>query len=172
MIGSDLLSESNKLCKHSDLDATRRLEELQSEFAEAPPIFISTPSFQREFEPESQYSVRLAIRGGDLQQVSVISQTLLVFLLEFQMLILFTGQRNSLKEITVTSYAIGVTSSSQPKEWHETYADIQEIFQQSLLNFLPFRTRSDKQMHRSFRPSSKVFDKCQLPSDNLTEDGR
>ena len=44
MIGSDLLSESNKLCKHSDLDATRRLEELQSEFAEAPPIFISTAS--------------------------------------------------------------------------------------------------------------------------------
>ena len=41
MIGSDLLSESNKLCKHSDLDATRRLEELQSEFAEAPPIFTS-----------------------------------------------------------------------------------------------------------------------------------
>ena len=28
--------------EHSDLDATRRLEELQSEFAEAPPIFISS----------------------------------------------------------------------------------------------------------------------------------
>ena len=27
--------------EHSGLDATRRLEELQSEFAEAPPIFIS-----------------------------------------------------------------------------------------------------------------------------------
>ena len=41
MIGSHLLSQSNKLCKKSDLDATRRLEELQSEFTEAPPIFVS-----------------------------------------------------------------------------------------------------------------------------------
>ena len=49
MIGSDLLSESNKLCKHSDLDATRRLEELQSEFAEAPPIFISNIRWKKIF---------------------------------------------------------------------------------------------------------------------------
>ena len=39
MIGSDLLSENNKLCKDSDLDATGMLKELQSDFAETPRIY-------------------------------------------------------------------------------------------------------------------------------------
>ena len=56
VIGSDLLSESNKLYKHSDLDATRRLEELQSEFAEAPPSFISCSLCCLEYFPTSDIS--------------------------------------------------------------------------------------------------------------------
>ena len=60
MIGSDILSESNKLCKHSDLHGTRRLEELQSEFAEAPPIFIST---SYDYQPIAGPR-RGGVRGG------------------------------------------------------------------------------------------------------------